>query len=357
MTCLSTSWSSKAWTAARRQRASVSSRWRASPSGWRVYGWPPSTLFYLRTNRWPLITRRPTFTALPAVRDLARYIRRERPAVLLAPTPNIIFGASLAKRWARTETPLVASFRSHLSGELAIKKRPNHKPYFRALKRALANVDRLHAVSVSVARDLAENLAISPGAIAITHNPTLRRDVDRLAIEPVDHPWLTARDRPVLVAVGRISPQKDYATLLSGFAVARAQRPLRLLILGEVTDALKKPGARTERLARHMDTLGIKDDVAFVGMHANPFAWLSRADLFVHSSRFEGLPNVVIEALACGCRIVATDAPGGTAEVLEGGRYGTLVPVGDPQAFGTAILETLDQPPQPERQRGARPRF
>jgi glycosyltransferase involved in cell wall biosynthesis len=305
----------------------------------------------LAVNLGPVILRRNAFGSLRALRALAAYLRDERPAVLFAPGPSLIFGASLAKRLACSDVRLIASFRTHTSAELSYKRPAQRRGYLPALKRALAMADQLHAVSRSVAEDI-EAIAGKPeGSVAVFPNPTLHRDIDQLAREPVSHPWLTATDLPVLLTVGRISPQKDQPTLLAGFAVARAHRPMRLLVIGEVTDILTRPAKRAQRLAQQVNELGIVADVAFVGFQANPFAWMARADLFVLTSRFEGLPNVVIEALACGCRIVATDAPGGTSEILDGGRYGKLVPVGDPRALGAAILEALDEPPEPEQQR------
>jgi glycosyltransferase involved in cell wall biosynthesis len=283
---------------------------------------------------------------------MADHLRRERPAVLFAPSRNVIFGATLARRLAGTDTPIVASLRTHTSSEVAITRNPRRNAGFQqAFARALAAADRVHAVSRSVAQDVEQAFGVPPGRVRVVHNPTLRRDIDRLAAEPVDHPWLRTRDRPVLLAVGRISPQKDYPTLVAAFAAARRQRSMRLLIIGEVTFAEEVPGKRAGKLRRQLDELGCAEDVALLGPRANPFAWMARCDLFVHSSRFEGLPNVLIEALACGCAIVATDAPGGTSEVLDGGRHGTLVPVGDEATFARSILAALDRPRDPEGQK------
>jgi glycosyltransferase involved in cell wall biosynthesis len=147
----------------------------------------------------------------------------------------------------------------------------------------------------------------------------------------------------VIVAVGRLAAQKDFATLLRAFARLRAQQPARLLILGE---GRERP--QLEALARE---LGIADAVAMPGYAENPFAALARADLYVMSSRYEGLPGALIQALACGCRIVSTDCPSGPAEILDHSRYGRLVPVGDEKALAGAMQEALAAPHDAQRQR------
>ena len=156
------------------------------------------------------------------------------------------------------------------------------------------------------------------------------------AEEPCPHPWLTGGDRPVLLTVGRLAPQKDHATLLRAFAIVRRTRAARLVIFGEGTER-----ARIESLRRD---LGLEADVDLPGVTDNPYAAMRRASLFVLSSRFEGLPTVLVEALACGCPAVSTTCPSGPAEILAGGRHGVLVPPENPQALAAGILQGLDQP-------------
>ena len=148
----------------------------------------------------------------------------------------------------------------------------------------------------------------------------------------------------MVLGVGMLKPQKDFATLIRAFARLRASRPARLVILGDARGAAKDLAFRDELKALPA-ALGIAEDVAFPGFVANPFAWMARAACFALSSRWEGLGNVVIEALACGCPVVSTDCPSGPAEILAGGRYGRLVPVGDAAALAEAIAATLDAPP------------
>jgi glycosyltransferase involved in cell wall biosynthesis len=316
---------------------------------WRLLAADPDSI--LRMLR-PLVLAKRTYGSFRAVRSLAGYLTAERPAAILAPTPEIIFTVHFARRLARSDVPVVASFRSHLTAGLASKQRSTGRWMLPMLRHVLRDAARVHAVSRSVRDDLAATLGLDPGRIEVFHSPTLRADVAALAAAPVDHPWLADRDRPVVVTVGRVSTQKDYPTLLAAFAQARRQRPLRLIAIGEVTDDTTKAAFRLAKLRARAADLGIADDVDFVGYRANPFAWMARADVFLLTSRFEGLPNVVIEALACGCTIVATDAPGGTAEILDHGRHGYLAPVGDPKAIAAALLAALAAPLDPGAQRG-----
>ena len=152
----------------------------------------------------------------------------------------------------------------------------------------------------------------------------------------LDHAWFTPGAPRVILAIGKLKPQKDFACLIRAFARVRAIHPARLLILGE--------GPQREALLSLARKLKVENDVALPGFVANPFAYIGRAAVFVLSSAWEGLSNVIIEALACGCPVVSTDCPSGPAEILDGGTYGRLVPVGDDAALAKAILATLDYP-------------
>ncbi|MCX8018578.1 MAG: glycosyltransferase, partial [Rhodocyclaceae bacterium] len=141
---------------------------------------------------------------------------------------------------------------------------------------------------------------------------------------------------PVILGLGELGARKDFATLIRAFARLRARRRARLLILGR--------GRQRERLLALAAALGVKDDVALPGFVPDPYAYLAHAALFVLSSRWEGLPFALVEALAVGTPAVATDCPSGPREVLADGRYGALVPVGDDRALAEAMEATLDRP-------------
>ncbi len=133
--------------------------------------------------------------------------------------------------------------------------------------------------------------------------------------------------------MGRLTRQKDFVTLIWAFARLRESRPARLVILGE--------GEERGALLALADALGIASDIDLPGFVNNPYAYLSRASLFVLSSRWEGLPGVLIEALACGTRVISTDCPSGPREILAEGTYGELVPVADPASLAEAMQRAL----------------
>jgi len=153
----------------------------------------------------------------------------------------------------------------------------------------------------------------------------------------------------VLLAVGRLVPQKDYPTLLRAFARVRSVEQVRLVILGE--------GRQRRSLERLVRRLGIADAVQLPGYVDNPYAYMAHAAAMVLSSAWEGIGNVLIEALACGCPVVSTDCPGGTAEVLGHGAYGKLVAVGDVDALAQAMAEILSETPDRERLRARAQEF
>jgi glycosyltransferase involved in cell wall biosynthesis len=167
----------------------------------------------------------------------------------------------------------------------------------------------------------------------VIFNPIITDDLAERARDDVGHPWLED-GVPVFVAAGRLRPQKDFPLLLRAFAKVRAERPVRLIILGEGPD---RPG-----LEQLVAELGIGADVDLPGAVTNPYAYMSRAVAFVLSSRWEGLPTVLVEALGCGAQVIATDCPSGPDEILAGGRYGTLIPVGDLGALVAAMRRVLD---------------
>jgi glycosyltransferase involved in cell wall biosynthesis len=133
--------------------------------------------------------------------------------------------------------------------------------------------------------------------------------------------------------VGRLTRQKDFATLIRAFDIVRKQTPTHLLILGEGDDR-----AELEAL---IHSIGLDGEVDLSGYAVNPFAYMKNSAVFVLSSRWEGLPNALIQALVCECSVVSTNCPTVPMEILDGGKYGHLVPVGDVDALAQAILQSL----------------
>lgn len=280
---------------------------------------------------------------LQSLPGLMRYLRRARPHALLSALNHANVIACLAHRLARVSTRLVISERNTLSVSRPQNARGRLVPWF--MRWTYPWADAVVAVSRGVADDLVRTIGISAERVQVIYNPVVDDDLLAKPKEPLDHPWFTDGAPPVVLGVGRITEQKDFQTLIRAFARVRAERPARLLILGE--------GELRPQLEALVHELGLQDDVALPGFVANPFPYMARAAVFVLSSRWEGLPTVLIEAMACGCPVVSTDCPSGPREILEDGRWGRLVPVGDVETLAEAIAATLDAKNHPDVARRA----
>jgi glycosyltransferase involved in cell wall biosynthesis len=302
---------------------------RADPRGMAAWLRPLTTIKYSS----------PTLGCLPS---LARYLRRARPDSLFSATSHLNIEAVLARRLAGVPTRLVISDRSHFSSGKP-RKAWRQRHLAAAMHRTYEQADAITAVSDGVADDIARSIGIARETITTLYNPTITPDFQARASQPIAHPWFADGAPPVLLAVGRTTFQKDFSTLLRAFARVRRDRPVRLAIIGE---ANAKQAARLRDLAGE---LAVQEDFALLGYHPNPLPYMARAAAFVLSSRYEGFPNVLLEALACGTPVVSTDCPSGPSEILDGGAYGALVPVADDAALAAAIIATLADPPDRAR--------
>jgi glycosyltransferase involved in cell wall biosynthesis len=204
--------------------------------------------------------------------------------------------------------------------------------------------DHIVAVSQGAADDLARTVHIPRERITVIYNPAVHPLLSELAAQPVVHPWFADGHPPVILAAGRLTPQKDYPTLLRAFSILRRKYMAHVVILGE--------GKELEGLQKLAEDLGIASDVAFLGFDINPYRYMTRCSIFVLSSLWEGFSIVLAEALACGAQIVSTDCPNGPAEILDHGKYGRLVPVGDAAAMAEAMELAMIVPVQTEMLRG-----
>ncbi len=288
--------------------------------------------------------------SLSYIFNLAHYLRREKPAVLFAATHYLNIEAILAKRLASVPTRMVLSEHMHLSRWSVASEDWRRRYLPPLLQRMYREADAIVAVSNGVADDMATYIGIPRQSITTIYNPSVYPDLVAKAQEPLEHPWFAAGAPPVVLSVGRPGRQKDLPTLLRAFAQVRAQRSVRLIILGDVSGSDKSKRRRINLMALATD-LGLAADVKLQGFVQNPFTYMARAAVLVLSSRYEGFGNVIVEALACGCPVVSTDCPSGPAEILDNGRFGLLVPVGDDTAMASAIDATLDHPPDKNRLR------
>ena len=291
--------------------------------------------FALRLHEWR------NWMLASSIIPLACYLRRERPQALLS-TANHTNGATLwAWQLACVQTRLVIRVSNHLSRIARIAQPTRQRLSLLRLwpaRLCYAWADQIIAVSQCVADDVTSITGLPAERVRTIYNPVIGPELYAQAAVPLAHPWFAPGQPPVVLGVGRLTAQKDFATLLRAFARVRAVRDARLIILGE--------GEERDSLVALTHQLKISAEVALPGCVANPFPYMKHAAVFVLSSAWEGLPSVLIEALACGCPVVSTNCPGGAAEILSNGQYGPLVPVGEDTKMASAILAMLTAPPQ-----------
>jgi glycosyltransferase involved in cell wall biosynthesis len=267
-----------------------------------------------------------------------RYLCRERPqAVITSLDPSNVIG--LARWFTGAPSRVVMVLHNTLSEEMRLHARVRQR-VFRVMRHLYVLADDFVAVSEGTAGDTAELAPRIRARLHVIYNPVVHDGLLAAARTPVDHPWFRPGEPPVILGAGRLERQKDFPTLIRAFRVVRDRRPARLVILGT--------GPEREYLLAEVRRLGLEGHVALPGFVPNPSAWMARAAVFALSSVWEGLGNVVIEALAVGTPVVSTDCPHGPREILGGGRYGRLVRVGDADALAAALLATLDEPRCPE---------
>jgi glycosyltransferase involved in cell wall biosynthesis len=271
-----------------------------------------------------------------SVGPLRRYLQDRRPPVLLAAKDRAGRAALVARHRAGVDTRIYIRLGTTLSQALEGRSRLRKWLRYRPMRRLYPRADGIIAVSRGVADDVQGITGMGDTRIHVIRNPVITPELESLAAQPAPHLWLTDRGEPVVMGMGRLTRQKDFPTLIRAFARLRVATPARLVILGE--------GADREALSVLARELGVQDHLIMPGFHANPYAWLSRARLFVLSSLWEGSPNALTEAMALGIPVVSTDCRSGPREVLEGGRFGTLVPPGDAVALAEAMARTLAAP-------------
>ncbi len=265
--------------------------------------------------------------SVASVLPLRRYLRRERPAALIVALKHPCMVALLAKRLGIGDTRIVTTLHGNLWKD--------DKRYANRFGRRVMYpwADEITAVSAGVADDFSQFSWLPRERLKVIYNPIVSPELRQKASEAVDHKWFQQKEIPVILSVGRLSKEKDYGTLIRAFALVRKNMPAHLLILGE--------GPERKSMEALVAELGLQESIRIPGFIDNPYAYMSKAALFVLSSTSEGLPNVIIEALAVGAPVVSTDCKSGPREILDNGKYGTLVSVGDTKALAAAIEKQL----------------
>ena len=273
---------------------------------------------------------------LQSLIPLRRYLRQERPRAIVSTLHHANLVALWAAWLAGNSIPVIVTVHSTFS----ISSRQPGKAsrvFLPFLLRAFYPwAAGIVAVSRGAADDLASSSGVPRGSIEVIYNPVITPSLLAQAKQPPSHPWYAPGEPPVILGVGRLTRTKDFPTLIRAFAELRRRRPARLLILGE--------GEEREALKQLAEELGVAHDMALPGFQENAAAFMAGARVFALSSVGEALPTVLIEALAVGARVISTDCPSGPREILQDGRLGALVPVGDFGALAQAMRNALDRP-------------
>ncbi|HLI63610.1 MAG TPA: glycosyltransferase [Terriglobales bacterium] len=265
---------------------------------------------------------------------LASYLRHRRPDAVISASTHANVATICARAIARGATRVIVT--EHNPPTTVAEYNQDWRTWLlhRTMKSAYRFADSVVAVSRGLADDMARRLQFDRDSINVIYNPVVTPALLANAAEPLDHPWFGPGQPPVVLAVGRLEPRKDFSTLLRAFTRLRRARPARIMILGEGPD---RP--RLESIVRE---LRIEENAALPGFVDNPYKYMKRAKVLVLSSRSEGLPTVLIEAMALGTQVVSTDCLSGPDEILEWGKWGKLVPVGDDLQMASAICDILD---------------
>jgi glycosyltransferase involved in cell wall biosynthesis len=278
--------------------------------------------------------------SLAAFWPLVSYIRKERPAVMLSSHVHTNIVAIVAARLFLSGTRAYAreSTTPSVNDALLVKGKSRFVAQMRRWIYPLAT--KVIAPSEGVADDVAAYLRVRREKIEVINNGVDCDSIGVRASEAAEHPFFRTGE-PVIVSVGRLCVEKDFSTLISAFALAASEIPARLIILGE--------GPSRVELEDLIGKLGIAGRVSLPGFVDNPAKYVQRAALFALSSICEGFPNALLEAMAVGTRVIATDCRSGPREMLMDGKWGGLVRIGDVDDMRAHIVDALRGrwPPMP----------
>lgn len=272
---------------------------------------------------------------------LIRYMRERRPKAVLSFMWPLNSAIVLAEGIAKTGARLILTEHTDWAVNPLARAALSRAQLNAVMRLTYRRCAKVVAVSNGAAESVGRAAGVPLSDIAVIYNPVTPLSPPGEPDPKLISEWLPGDGVPGLVAVGRFHAQKDYPTLLRALRIVRRARPARLLILGE--------GPLYDEISALRSELGLNDAVLMPGFKPNPYSYMQHADLFVLSSRYEALPTVVIEALACGAPIVSTDCRSGPREILKDGAFGDLVPVGDPEALAAAILAALARPHDKQR--------
>ncbi len=278
----------------------------------------------------------PSTHQISGIPFLISYLLRHRPSVLITPVVQHTVLALLARRITRVKTMIFPTVHSTYSRKFENLKASKRIKRLNKIRKYYPQCDGIICVSGGVKEDFCSLTGIHPELITTIYNPVVNSQLYKMAEEPVEHPWFNAGQPPVIISVGRLEEAKNFSLLIDTFEIVRKRKRSRLVIVGE--------GSERKALEQLISSSPHQSDIQLVGNQNNPYKFVKRAKLFVLTSFWEGLPTVLIEALALGTPVVSTDCPSGPREILENGRFGPLVPIGTATDLAESILKILDHP-------------
>lgn len=276
----------------------------------------------------------PTDNAITGVPWMMFYFLKYRPDVLLTPNVRLTALAIHARKLVIRKPRIYVNVHSTYGIKFQRLKQTKRAKRMKKIKRVYPDCDGILCVSNGVADDFSEYTGISRERLSVIYNPIDVEYLVKSAEDPIDHPWFDGSQIPVILSVGRLSEEKNIGLLINAFERVRDSTPVHLVIIGD--------GDQSSSYKQLASSSRYVEDIVFLGHQSNPWKFMANAKVFVLSSDLEGFGNVLIEAMAVGTPVVSTDCPHGPKEILQGGKYGLLVPIGNPGKLADAISETLE---------------
>ena len=272
--------------------------------------------------------------AIFSLASLIRYLWRSTPNVVLPSLPHITIITLVANLFCGKKAVVLPIEHNTLSALVRYSKSLKQSLLPALMRIIYPMANKIICVSYGVKQDLKSTLHLADQKLTVIYNPVNTKSLTQLSKQPAVHPWLTSPSYPILVAAGRLTFAKGFDVLISAMSILHTRSCARLIILGE--------GPEKASLQKQIETAGLSERISIPGFTSNPYPFFKSASLFILSSRWEGLPTVLIEALACGAQAISTDCPSGPREILGPDASHRLVPVDDHHELASKILEALD---------------
>ncbi|WP_394863581.1 glycosyltransferase [Paraclostridium bifermentans] len=273
-------------------------------------------------------------SAMGSIGSLSKYLKEKQPLAMISAIENCNVAAIIANKIAKVDTKIIVTIHTTLSRVLEDVKNIKVKLNMILQKLLYKNAFKIVSVSKATAEDASITLNIPLDKIDVIYNPIINQSIIEKSNDIIDDIYFNDDTITNILAVGRLTEAKSFDTLIKAVNILlKDRKDVRLTIIGE--------GPKREELERLAKDLKIDSYVDMPGFKDNPYSYMSKCDVFVLSSKWEGLPSVIIEAMACGADIVATDCKSGPREILEDGKYGILTPVGDEHKLANAINQSL----------------